>query len=136
MTAHPAKKAAKAPISGKTTALRATLFILFQDEVRAAVLRPRPLVVTRIQRLFLAEADRGERPLRYAEGHEVAHHGRRATFAQRHVVLRGAALVAMPLDLEPRPGVLLHVVGDDLTRPAAVLFHLRLVEVEPDVVER
>src|SRR5512140_2027162 len=68
-----------------------------QDEVRAAVLRPRRLVVTRIQRLFLAETYRGERRLRNAEGHEVGHHGRRASLAQRHVVLRGAALVAMPL---------------------------------------
>src|SRR3990170_8206944 len=57
----------------------------FQNEVRAAVLRPRPLVVTRIQRLLLAEADRGERLLRNAEGYKVGHHGRRATFPQRHV---------------------------------------------------
>src|SRR5659263_442218 len=62
-----------------------------QDEVRAAVLRPRLLVLTRIQRLFLAEADRGESRLRNAEGPEVGHHGRRATFTQRQVVLRGAA---------------------------------------------
>jgi hypothetical protein len=32
MTAHPAMKAANAPISGKTTALRATLFTYFRTK--------------------------------------------------------------------------------------------------------
>jgi len=54
---------------------------------------------------------------------------------QRQVVLRGAALVAMPFDQKLRPGIFLQEGGHGLARLAAVLFQLRLVEVEPDVVE-
>src|SRR5512134_185642 len=135
MTAHPAMTAASTPTRGITTNLRATLFTSLQDEMRAAVPLPRPFVMARVQRSFLAEADRGEIPLRNAEGNEVVHHGHGAPLAQRQVVLGGAALVAMPLDQQLRAGVLLQVGGHDLARLPSVLPHHRLVEVEPHVVE-
>src|SRR5262245_44378993 len=70
------------------------------DEVAAPVLGPRGLVVTHGNRLLLAEADGRNAGGIHAEVDQVAL-GRLCTaLAQREVVLLGAALVAVALDLD------------------------------------
>src|SRR5207247_2682254 len=73
-----------------------------QREVRAAVLRPRSLVIAGIERALPAVRDDLDSRRRDARLHQVVPGGLRAPLAQRLVVLDGAALVAVALDDEFR----------------------------------
>src|SRR5262245_57040306 len=78
------------------------------DEVGAAVVRPRRLAVARVERELLAIADRPQPLGGDAEGDEVLADRQRPPLAQRQVVLGGAALVAVALDRDHPGRVLLH----------------------------
>src|SRR6186997_1152116 len=77
------------------------------NEMRTAVLGPRPLFVTGIERELLAVADRSQ-PIRgNTHRDEVRASGGRAPLAQRKIVLGGAALVGVPFDRHGPAGVAL-----------------------------
>src|SRR5438093_2277526 len=67
-------------------------------EMGAAILEPRALVVSRVERKLLAVAH-GPQPVGGdAERHEVRARRDRPSFTQRQIVLGCSALVAVPLD--------------------------------------
>src|SRR5262249_59020433 len=68
------------------------------DEMRAPVLRVRRFVVARIEGELLAVAHGAQPVARDAERDEVRARGGGAAFAQRQIVLGGAALVAVSFD--------------------------------------
>src|SRR4029077_4348349 len=69
--------------------------LLSADEVAAAVLLPAGFVVVGAEGLFLAEADGAHAIGRDAQGDEILLHRAGAAIAEREVVFRRAALVAM-----------------------------------------
>ena len=101
----------------------------------AAVLLPAVLVVLCADRRFLAFADHRHAARRHAQIDQVVLHGARATGAEREVVLRAAARVAMTFDLHLAGGPFLQPVGILLEMRLRVFANLRLIEVEVRVVE-
>ena len=84
-------------------------------ELDAAVLRPRGLVVPRIDGAVEAIALAAQPVLRDAALHERRHHRVHARLRELEVVLLGAALVGVPGDLDEREVlVLLQRLGDDV----------------------
>ena len=73
-----------------------------QDEIVAAVFRPRGFVVAGIGRLVLAVADGADAVGADAELGQRLAGGQRAAFAERAVVFLRAALVAVALDEQLR----------------------------------
>src|SRR5579871_6522131 len=78
---------------------------LAHDQIVAAVLGVRVVVVARVLRPLRAVADRPHLAVRDAQVDEVGLRGARPLLAERHVVLGGAQLVTVAVDLQP--GVLL-----------------------------
>src|SRR5204863_5449884 len=81
------------------------------DEMRAAVLRPRRLVVPGVERELLAVAHRTKPVGGDAERHEIGARGDRPAFAQRQIVLGRAAFVAMAFDRDGPASVSLQQGG-------------------------
>src|SRR5229473_1720798 len=104
--------------------------LLGADEVAAAVLLPAGLVALRAERFFLAEADGGHAVGRAAQRDEVLLHGAGAAIAERQVVFRGAALVAVAFDGHAKLRVVAQELGGLSERLASVRANVRLVEVE------
>src|ERR1700757_2203882 len=67
----------------------------------ATVLRPAALVVILARGKLLAVADCRDSAAGDTERHQIILRGLRAFCAERDIVLLGAALIAMPLDLNP-----------------------------------
>src|SRR5581483_657877 len=105
-------------------------------EVTAAILRPAGLARLAAEGRFLAEAPHLDALRRHAEAHQVVADGCRAAFAEREVVLRRAALVAVPLDEDARRRPPRQPGRIALERRAAVLAQHVLVVVEEDVAQR
>src|SRR6185369_10223034 len=80
--------------------VRRALPLLDDNEFVPSVLGPGFLAVARVDRLFLTVADGGEALGRDAEVDQVIAGRLGPALAQRHVVLVGAALVAIPFDPE------------------------------------
>src|SRR5690606_20032876 len=109
--------------------LLAAALLRGDDEVGAAVLRPRLLGVARVERELLPVADRADAVRRDAERDEVVARRDGAPFAKRQIVLRGAPLVAVPLDRDlPARVALQHV--------RVLLQHLLPLGVDLVLVER
>src|SRR5439155_11245427 len=81
------------------------------DEVRAAVLGPRGLVVSRVERKFFAVAHRTEAIGGDAERDQIRARGDGAPLAQRQIVLGRAALVAVAFDRHAPARILLQHGG-------------------------
>src|SRR5262249_27848367 len=82
-----------------------------ENELGAAVRGPGGLVVPRIERPFLAEADGAQALRRDPDRDQVVLGRPRAPVAQRQVVLHGAPLVAVPLDAHVEAAVLADASG-------------------------
>ena len=68
------------------------------DEVTPSVLRPALLVRLLANRAVFAVADRGDPVLRDTQIHEILRGVVRPVLTEGHVVLRGPAFIAVPLD--------------------------------------
>ena len=101
----------------------------------AAVLRPAGLGVLGAGRPLFAVADDRDTGRRHAVRDEVVHRGLGAPLAQRHVVLVGAALVAVALDQEQPVTVRLQPRRIGVEDPGVAGADLVLVEVEVHVLE-
>ena len=106
------------------------------DEVPAAVLLPAGLVLVGADRLFLALADDRDPVGRHAEADQIVLHRVGAARAEREVVLRAAARVAVAFDGDLRARPALHPVGVALQHRPRVVADRRLVEIEEHVAER
>ena len=82
-----------------------------EDEVTAAILLPAGLVRLGAERRFLALGDDGDAIGGDTEADQVGLDGVGAAIAERQVVFGGAALVAVPFDVDPRAGPPLQLVG-------------------------
>ena len=101
-----------------------------------AVFCPRLFGVTGIQRLLLPETDGRNLVGRNPQADEVFLCALRASFTQRHVVLGGSPLVAVPLDPDPGAGMLFQVRRDFLESGLVAILDQGLVEIEMDVRKR
>ena len=81
------------------------------DEPRAPILRPAAFRLIFAHRDFFAIADRRHAVRGDAESSEIIHRRLGAFGAEGHVVVRGAALVAMSFDLNTRRRVGLQPIG-------------------------
>src|ERR1051326_2649915 len=99
----------------------------------AAVLRPRRLVVTRVERPLFTVADGADAGRVDAERRQVLLRGVRAAVAEGEVVLLGAALVAVTFDQEVVLRVLLEPVGRSRESALRVRRERRLVVCEEGV---
>src|SRR5258705_314324 len=99
-------------------------------EMRAPVLRPGGLSVTRVERKFLAVADRPEPVGRDTQRDEIGLDRDGAEFAEREVVLRGAAFVTVSLDGNDPRRIFLHYVAVGRHDRTAGIVQVRSVESE------
>src|SRR5579864_2368223 len=102
----------------------------------AAVLLPTGFVGFQAERLFFAVADRLDACRAYPGGGQGAFHGRGALVAQRQVVFRGAALVAVALNREVDIGMLIEESRVGLHRSLLIAANVGLVVVKIDVLDR
>src|SRR5205085_2957064 len=103
--------------------------------MRAAILRPRRLVVSRIEGTLFAVADGADAAAVDAEGHEVLLGRVGALVAEGQVVLLGAALVAVPFDQQTVLPVLPQPVRRRAQRRLRVGRERGLVEAEEGVLD-
>src|SRR5579872_4828995 len=102
----------------------------------AAVLRPAGLALRRAERRLLAEAPHRQSGLGDAEAFEILTDLHRTTIAEREVVLRRSAFIAMPLDADARLRPLLQPLRVSLQHHAALIANRVLVVIEEHVAER
>src|SRR5439155_2918500 len=105
------------------------------QEVSATILRPAGLLVLRARRALLAIADDRDPARGHAAGEQVVHRRLRAPLAERDVVLRRPALVAVALDQDEPVGVLLEPGRGGVKDPRVFRTDLVLVVVEMNVLE-
>src|SRR6266851_1345506 len=122
----PACRRRAAPLRRSTRCCR----LLGADEVAAAVLLPAGFVVLVAEGLFLAETDRGQPVGGNAQRNEVLLHGAGAAIAERQVVFRGAALVAVAFNGHAKLRIVAQKLGGLGERLASVGANVGLVEVE------
>src|SRR2546423_10143748 len=105
------------------------------QEVGATILRPAGLLVLRARRALIAIADDRDPARGHAAGEQVVHRRLRAPLAERDVVLRRPALVAVALDQDEPVGVLLEPGRGGVEDPRVFRTDLVLVVVEMNVLE-
>src|SRR5688500_4250654 len=98
--------------------------------MRAPILRPGAVVVSRFKRELLDVADGLHFVGGNAERDQIVLRGERATLTEREVVFGGATFVAVPLDRDLPRGVLLHDPGVLLQHPLSFGTDVRAVELE------
>src|ERR1700694_2748313 len=107
--------------------------LLSADEMPAPILLPAAFVALRAERLFLAETDRSQAVGGDAQGNEILFNGAGPAIAQRQVVFRGAALVAMPFDGHPKLRIVAKEVRGLGERFAGVGADIGFIEIEVGV---